>query len=136
MIDLENPFPGVMATKIQKIITKFTQNAPAGRMLAFHWNRYSFDKLIFLKYFNNIIIFDIVNKYLTPDLVTSNNPKFVSNILEFMSNIHDSVLNSKILCQTIFSWCQIICQIFWHQIIKFRYFLIYFFFKEQQCRYL
>ena len=93
MIDLENPLPGVMATEIEKITTKFTQNAPAGRILAFHWNRYSFDKLIFLKYFNNIIIFDIVNKYLTPDLVTSNNPEFVSNILEFMSNIYDSVSN-------------------------------------------
>ena len=60
MIDLENPLPGVMATKKEKIITKFTQNAPAGRILVFHRNRYSFDKLIFLKYYNDIIIFDII----------------------------------------------------------------------------
>ena len=93
MIDLENPPPGVLATKITKIITKFMQNAPAGRILVFHRNRYSFDKLIFLKYYNDIIIFDIVNKYLTPYLVTSNNPEFVSNIREVMSNIHDYVSN-------------------------------------------
>ena len=93
MIDLENPFPGVNATKIQKIITKFTQNAPARRIPVFHRNRYSFDKLIFLKYYNDIIIFDIVDKYMTPYLVTSNNPEFVSNIPEFMSNIHDYVSN-------------------------------------------
>ena len=76
-----------------KNIPKFAEKAPAGRILAFHWNRYSFDKLIFLKYYNDIIIFDIVNKYLTPYLVTSNNPEFVSNIREFMSNIHDYVSN-------------------------------------------
>ena len=93
MVDLENPSPGVMATKIEKIITKFMQNVPAGRILVFHRNRYSFDKLIFLKYYNDIIIFDIINKYLTPYLVTSNNPEFVSNIGEFMSNIHDYVSN-------------------------------------------
>ena len=69
MIDLENPFSGVKSTEIQKIITKFTQNAPAGRILAFHWNRYCFDNLVFLKYYCYIRIFDIVSKYLTSHLV-------------------------------------------------------------------
>ena len=93
MFDPENPFSGVKSTKIQQILTKFTQNAPARQDTWFTEDRYCFDKLIFLKYYNDIIIFDIINKYLTPYLVTSNNPEFVSNIGEFMSNIHDYVSN-------------------------------------------
>ena len=69
MLDLKNPFLEVKSTEIQKIITKFTQNAPAGQDKWFAEDRYCFDKLIFLKYYNDIKIFDIINKYLTAYLV-------------------------------------------------------------------
>ena len=48
MIDLENPPPGVMATKIQKIVTKFTQNAPAGLNHGFQEDGPCLGKSVFL----------------------------------------------------------------------------------------
>ena len=119
-IDIENPLPGGMTTKLQKLVRKFVQNAPAGRILAFHWNRYCFDNLVFLKYYCYIRIFDIVSKYLTSHLVYVKYSWIYVKYHRICVKYPWFCVKYLTSCQTIFIWCQIICQIIWHRIIKFR----------------
>ena len=126
MIDLENPPPGVMATKMQKIVRKLSQNAPARSETTFPVRSFLFRGFSFLAKHWNLTFLKKHVKYIWH--LIWHNVKYIWHIVWHANTKNDWILSNR-LCRCFYSnktiWqplsnyekaCQILCQIIWHRV--------------------